>query len=315
MTDLFFLGTGGAWRVPELNCDCFICREMRRRGESRGRTALLLKGEGRLLIDCGPDIADQLSRHEIGGVDAVLVTHEHGDHYIGLDELFSYKRTAPKGRSRAIPVFMTAPAWKVVSLRFGYLVEMEVIRPVIVEPGRWEEAAGFGIFPFKTEHGAFAAGSVGYLIDVPGRGGPPLRVVYPSDFMTLPEVPPELMRPDYLVMQSFWLHEPSRNRPHHMSLQRALDYIRLLDPRRETFLVHIGDGDCVPGDPANDMLKKYAAKDPLRPPWGGDPYPVPRCQAEWQQVVDSIAADYGLPSRVTVAFDGMHRLLGGGQGG
>jgi len=309
VTELLFLGTGGAWRVPELNCDCFICREMRRRGESRGRTALLLKGERRLLIDCGPDISEQLSRHEIGGLDAVLITHEHGDHYLGLDELFSYKRTVPKGGYRSIPVYMTAPAWKIISRRFGYLVDLEVIRPVIVVPGCWERAADCAIFPFKTEHGAFATGSVGYLIEVPESGGPPLRVVYPSDFMTLPDVPSELLQPDYLVMQSFWLHEPIRNRPHHMSLQRALDYIRLLNPRRETFLVHIGDGDFVPGDPANDMAKKVAPKDPLRAPNGGDPYPVPRCQAEWQQVVDRITADYGLPSRVTVAFDGLSRPL------
>ena len=33
--DITFLGTGGAWGVPELNCDCLICREMRRKGEKR----------------------------------------------------------------------------------------------------------------------------------------------------------------------------------------------------------------------------------------------------------------------------------------
>jgi phosphoribosyl 1,2-cyclic phosphate phosphodiesterase len=93
---LTFLETGGAWGLPELNCDCFICRQMRRKNETRQRTALLLQGAENLLVDCGPDIAAQLSRHSVPRPDAVLITHEHGDHYIGLDELFSYKITVAR---------------------------------------------------------------------------------------------------------------------------------------------------------------------------------------------------------------------------
>ncbi|MBW1919217.1 MAG: MBL fold metallo-hydrolase, partial [Deltaproteobacteria bacterium] len=84
---LTFLGTGGAWGLPELNCDCRICRQMRLGNEKRERTALLLTHESSLLIDCGPDIRDQLCRHSVSRLDAVLITHEHGDHYLGMDEL------------------------------------------------------------------------------------------------------------------------------------------------------------------------------------------------------------------------------------
>ncbi|MEJ2725570.1 MAG: MBL fold metallo-hydrolase [Deltaproteobacteria bacterium] len=74
---LTFLGTGAAWGLPELNCTCRICREMGERGEKRDRTALLLKGEKTLLVDCGPDIAAQLARKSVEKIDAVLITHEH----------------------------------------------------------------------------------------------------------------------------------------------------------------------------------------------------------------------------------------------
>ena len=105
--NLIFLGTGGAWGLPELNCNCRVCCEMRLKGERRRRTSLLLSGETNLLIDCGPDIASQLSEHQIESLDAVLITHEHGDHYMGLDELFSYKRTCPRGTFNPIPVYIT----------------------------------------------------------------------------------------------------------------------------------------------------------------------------------------------------------------
>ena len=108
--DITFLGTGAAWAVPELICNCFICCEMRRKGESRERTALLLSNKTNLLIDCGPDIRSQLSRHCVDRIDGVLISHEHGDHFIGLDELFAYKRNSPRATIPPIPVYLTAIA-------------------------------------------------------------------------------------------------------------------------------------------------------------------------------------------------------------
>ena len=302
MVDITFLGTGAAWGLPELNCDCHICREMRKKGEKRERTALLLSGKSTLLIDCGPDIASQLSRHGVVSVDAVLISHEHGDHFLGLDELSAYKRAAVKGEFRPIPLYITAKSWEVIGRSFAYLEESRVIKPVRIEPGTWFKQNEFEIFPFKTDHGSFAKGSVGFVI----RWGKGVRMVYTSDFVGLPEVPLDLLQPDYLVIQSFWLNEPVRNRPNHMSFQRAIDFIDRLKPKKETFLVHMGDTDMVAGDPANSMSKKYEPKDPLRPPLGGDPYPTPLNQTQWQKTVDQIMSDRGLPYKVIVAYDDLH---------
>ncbi len=307
--DLIFLGTGAAWSLPELNCDCMICREMRRNGESRQRTAFLLSGKTNLLVDCGPDIASQLSRHQIDRLDAVLITHEHGDHYMGLDELFAYKRTCAKGEFEPIRVYMTRKSWEVIRDRFGYLEEMGVIKVQEIEPGSAYAFGEFAFVPFKTNHGAFALGSVGFIIKIRPRGSREVRLVYTSDFEDLPEIHPDLIHPDYLIIQSFWLNEPIVNRPHHMSFQRALKFIEHWKPEKETFLVHMGDGEMVPGDPANRMAKKSKAADPLKTPKNGVPYPVPLNQEQWQKTIDQIRIDRQLPFKITVAHDDLRIQL------
>jgi len=300
---LTFLGTGGTWGLPELNCDCMICRDMQQRHEKRERTALLLSGRSNLLIDCGPDIAAQLSRHHIRHLDGVLITHEHGDHYIGLDELFAYKRTSHREGFTPMPVYMSPAAWEVVKMRFGYLEQMEVIKVQEVIPKRFSPLAGFDVFPFKTDHGSFAKGSLGYLIK--NTGDSPFRLIYTSDFMSLPEIPKEIVHPEYLVLQCSRLNEPVKNTPQLMSFQRAMEFMKILKPTREIFLVHIGDGDQVPGDPANTMTKKREPANPLAPPGSSHPYPIPKNQEEWQSVVNQILSDYDLAFKCTVALDGL----------
>lgn len=302
-TDLIFLGTGGAWPIPELGCDCRICQEMRLKGQERKRTALLLRGKSNLLLDCGPDIALQLSRYRLRRLDAVLITHEHGDHYLGMDALYSFMRSSPRKSYRPIPVYVTAKSWEVIKGHFGYLEEAGVIEIRGVEPGRSYSFEEFEVIPFKTNHGAFAPGSVGYLIKISNAEGDPIRLVYTSDFVDLPESPDYLLEPDYLVIQSFWLNEPRENRANHLSFQRALEYIKAWKPVKETFLIHIGDGDPVAGDPANGMAKKYDPGDPMRSPSTGLPYPVPLNQEQWQETVDQILADHRLFHKMTVTFD------------
>jgi phosphoribosyl 1,2-cyclic phosphate phosphodiesterase len=269
-----------------------------------------VSGKTRLLVDCGPDIASQLKRNLVQQIDAVLITHEHGDHFIGLDELFSFKRTKPRGGFSPIPVFMTDECRATVKPRFGYLEDMGVIKIHPVEHGMRYETGGFEFTPFKTYHGAFAKGSVGYVISSVDSKGKETRLVYTSDFVDIPEEIPELTEPDYLVIQSFWLNEPVENRPNHMSFQRALDFINRWKPKKETFLVHMGDGDKVVNDPANRMLKKYEPKDPIRPPGGGDPYPVPLNHGQWQETVNRILEDRHMTFKVIVARDDLRVSLG-----
>lgn len=300
---LTFLGTGGAWTLPELGCECMICKTMREKGEERTRTSLLLSGNKNILVDCGPDIARQLSRHGVSRLDAVLLTHEHGDHYLGMDELYSFKRALPRGEYKPIPTYVTAKAWEVISLRFDYLPAQEVIKVTEVEPGKYYEMGEFQFSPFKTSHGPFASGSVGYIIRWSDGAGNERRLVYTSDFDHIPETHPHIHSPDFLVIPALWFNEPEKNTAYQMSFQRAIDFIKSWEPKTETFIVHIGDGDPVPGDPANSMLKKRKPLKPLSSPADANPYPIPLSQRQWQDVVERVMNDLSLPFKVTVAYD------------
>ena len=78
-----------------------------------------------------------------------------------------------------------------------------------------------------------------------------------------------------------------------------------LEPREKVFLVHISDADLVPGDPANEFLKKIPPADPLKNLRTGVPYSIPTCHNEWQRTAARVFEDYGIDIPVQVAYDGL----------
>lgn|SRR5512139_834577 len=296
---LTFLGTGSAWRMPEIGCDCVICGEMRRRGETRSRTSLYLEAGEKILIDCGPDITRQWAANGLTGVDAVLITHEHGDHYLGLDELEALRRSTEPARWHPIPVYATEAAWETIEQRFAYLLGKALERRV-AQPGKPLGGLKTRIVPFKTFHGPVARGAVGYVATAGKK-----KLVYTSDLLHVEEGGKLLRQPQVLVIQTNWVNEPQVNRPSHLSLQRALTMIHDWQPQGRVFLVHISDADPVPGDRANVYLKKVPPADPLRDPRTGEPYTIPTCQEEWQELASQVFADRGIEAPVQVAWDGL----------
>jgi phosphoribosyl 1,2-cyclic phosphate phosphodiesterase len=301
--EIVFLGTGAAWSLPEYSCNCATCTKMGALGEARTRTSLLLRSDETILVDCGPDIRQQMWDHSVERPDLILITHEHGDHYLGLDDLLAFRRSLPRDEWTPLPVYASEQAWKAIEIRFGYLVG-SLIEKRFGFPGVPLEGTRSEITPFKTFHGPTASGSLGYVVQE-STGAGNFKLVYTSDFVRLEDEPEILYEPDVLVIQSHWLNEPEVNKPHHMSFQFAKDYIKKWMPRRSTYLVHISDGDQVPGDSCNHFLKKYKPLSPLTDPASGEPYPVPRCLQEWQEVVDRICKDYRVPGPVVVTHDGM----------
>jgi len=302
--EVVFLGTGGAWALPEHGCLCRTCQNMIRLGEERLRTALFLNGRENILVDCGPDIRLQLRRNQIQRVDAILITHGHGDHYIGLDELETFRRCKSRDTWRPLPVFATDKTWDVIERQFHYLVG-NLLEKHVAHPG--EPLAGLKtrILPFRTIHSKSAEGSVGYVFEEFTPEGVK-KLVYTSDFVDVEDEDTLLLEePNVLIIQSHFFHEPATNRPGHMSLQRALKFIRKWRPKSRTFLVHLSDADAIPGDDANDFLKKVRPTRPMVSPRTGQAYDVPTCQAEWQERVDQICTDWGLPYEITVAHDSL----------
>jgi len=299
---MLFLGTGSAWSVPEYGCDCVICRRMRELGERRSRSSIFLDGREKILIDCGPDIRDQMTRFQIPKMDAVLITHEHGDHYLGLDELLSFKRCAPRDQWRHIPVYATEETWKSVEARFGYL-QGSLIEKRLAVPGTRLAGLETPIVPFGTDHGEFPKGSVGYAVFYGAENSK--KLIYTSDFKSISGNDDLMLHADIVIMQANWFNEPEFNRPSHMSLQRGLEFLRKWAPRGAVYLIHLSDSDWVDGDPANRYLKKRPPLDPLKSPLTGRNYPIPTCQREWESVVNMIVHDYDLRYSIEVAYDGL----------
>lgn len=197
--EIVFLGTGAAWSLPEYSCQCATCTKMNELGEHRTRTSFLYQGGETVLVDCSPDVQSQMWNNRVERPDLILITHEHGDHYLGLDDLLAFRRSMPKDQWQPIPVYASEQTWKAIEVRFGYLVGTLIEKRYAI-PGIPLQKTKLTITPFKTFHGPTALGSVGYVLEEPSN--PSFKLVYTSDFMRLDEEPELLMGPDVLIIQS-----------------------------------------------------------------------------------------------------------------
>lgn len=85
--EIEFLGTGTSTGVPQLRCDCEVCRSSDPR-DKRLRASAIVRYMGKsILIDCGPDFRTQMLRASDDNLDAMLITHIHYDHVGGIDDL------------------------------------------------------------------------------------------------------------------------------------------------------------------------------------------------------------------------------------
>lgn len=90
------LGTGTSGGVPSLGCQCEVCRSQDPR-DKRLRCVAMVESESgtRVLIDCGPDIRQQLMPLPFKPFDAILLTHIHYDHVGGIDDLRPFSIFGP----------------------------------------------------------------------------------------------------------------------------------------------------------------------------------------------------------------------------
>lgn len=308
--ELRFLGTGGAWGLPEHTCPCLTCRTMRAKGQSRTRSGLWLQTDtAGILMDPGPDLRAQLMREDLPRPDAVLISHEHGDHFLGLDELLCYRRAVPAESWIPIPTYATEETWKVVEGRFGYLVG-STLDKCVCEPDKPLQGEPFGTGlacrPVKTDHGSFPKGSVGFVFDLTA-GARAVKVGYTGDLLRTIE-PDAFCGLDHLVCQCAFLNEPAENRANHLSLQAALPLLKHWNPAN-VYFVHFTCQDPTPGDDAgNATIKRRGAAEPLCLA-DGEPVPIPTDQESWQQAIELVLRHAGITCRAFAAFDGQRAGL------
>src|SRR5438105_13474316 len=82
---LTVLGSGTSMGVPTIGCDCAVCHSSDPH-DRRTRPSILVEYDGRVvLIDTTPDFREQALRAGMRRLDAVIYTHSHADHIMGLD--------------------------------------------------------------------------------------------------------------------------------------------------------------------------------------------------------------------------------------
>src|SRR5689334_882853 len=84
---LRILGCGTSTGVPKIGNEWGRCDPEEPRNR-RLRSSIMVESAGEhILVDCGPDLRQQLLAAEINRLAAVIITHAHGDHCHGIDEL------------------------------------------------------------------------------------------------------------------------------------------------------------------------------------------------------------------------------------
>jgi phosphoribosyl 1,2-cyclic phosphate phosphodiesterase len=168
---LTVLGSGTSMGVPTIGCDCAVCHSSDPR-DRRTRPSVLVEYDGKsILIDTTPDFREQAIRERIRQLDAVLYTHTHADHILGIDDL----RPLTFRRPQKLPLYARPHAAEFMRNMFRYIfddnykfggiaqVELKTINgPVDLFGARFEPVT---VIHGEAEIDGFRFGSAAYLTD------------------------------------------------------------------------------------------------------------------------------------------------------
>jgi phosphoribosyl 1,2-cyclic phosphate phosphodiesterase len=192
----------------------------------RPSIALDAPGHGRILVDTTPDLRQQALTYGIDRVDAILFTHSHADHILGLDEIRRFNMV----QGGPLACYATAQTWADIQRTFSYVFDgvprlgggvPQVAAHVIDGPFA---VAGLRVTPVPLWHGAmpilgFRFGSFAYLTDC--------SRIADESWALIEGV-------ETLVVDAL------RHKPHptHFTVAQALEVVDRVSPRR-AFLTHI----------------------------------------------------------------------------
>jgi phosphoribosyl 1,2-cyclic phosphate phosphodiesterase len=224
------LGCGTSTGVPKIGGDWGRCDPTEPRNR-RSRTSIMVESKGeRMLVDCGPDLRQQLLAAEVNRLAGVIVTHAHADHCHGIDEL----RPVAQAIDAPVPIHARRDVLDRLRNSFAYAFTRTSFYRTILEPCELGDSLSFGDANVRfadQPHGGIT--SLGLRFEEQGRS-----VGYAVDFNAFND--------DMLALYEgvdVWIADCLTRQPHptHMHLDGVLRAARDLRVG-QVYLVHMGNG-------------------------------------------------------------------------
>lgn len=220
---ILVLGSGTSVGVPMIGCRCKVCTSSDPRDQRLRPSIFLRLDDRRVLIDTSPDFRYQALRYGIDRIDAILYTHSHADHILGLDDVrpFNFLQKSD------IPIYASAAALEVIERTFRYVFAegpTESSRPRLT-PHLFEDepidVAGLQIQPIRMAHGkgivyGFRFGDCAYL----------------TDHSDIPAESRERLGGLDVLFLDALRHNPH---PTHSTVEESLKTVEILKPKRAYF--------------------------------------------------------------------------------
>lgn len=208
--------------VPTLGCHCAVC-ESTDPHDRRTRPSVLLSYGGRnVVVDTTPDFRYQAMRARIDRLDAVLYTHGHADHIMGLDDIRPYNLK----QKAAVPIYAASDTLGILKRQFAYIFEE-------AQPG-----STLPLIDLREIDGPFDLFGV-KIIPIPAMHGvqPVLgfrlgNAAYLTDFSSVSESSKALLRglDDFILDALRYVPHPT-----HSNVEQSLALVEELKPKRAWF--------------------------------------------------------------------------------